>query len=412
MAALFRYLIMACCLCISTLSHAEDLRPEFKTWVDSLWPEAKAAGVSRSTFDNALANITPNLKIPDLELPNQKVDGNKGQAEFTKAPGDYLNKTYLESLTVKGRILAEQHKTALQKIEREIGVDRYLILAIWGRETAFGQHKLPHDAIEVLATLAWTGRRKDVFHKELLEALKMLESGVQRSDMRSSWAGALGLTQIMPSEYFQYARDNDGDGKIDIFRSVPDALASAAEQLKGKGWVPLRPWGQEVQIPAQANCSLEGPTQTRTISHWEGLGFKRSNGRAWEKSLKNTEAYLMSPAGAYGPSFLVFENFKVIRKYNTSDLYAVFVGHLADRIAGAGDFLTSFEKKADQRNSVIQEIQALLKRDGYNIEKIDGKIGSNTRMFVGLYQQKNGLKVDCWPTENLLAHLQKKAERS
>lgn len=404
----YKYLLyLIAHLFTSSLSLAGEIQPDFRTWVSSIWPEVEAAGISRLTFDTALGNITPNLKIPDLNLPNQKRDANKGQAEFTVAPGDYLNESYLDSLAKKGRILAVKHKTALERIESEIGVDRYSILAIWGRETAFGQYKLPYDALEVLATLAWTGRRKELFHTELIEALKMLQSGVQRSDMRSSWAGALGLTQLMPSEYFKYARDNDGDGKIDIFNSVPDALASAAAQLKGKGWVRLQPWGYEVTIPHQSNCSLEGPTQSRSVSMWAQLGFKRADGQEWDKSITNTEGYLMSPAGTYGPSFLVFENFKVFRKYNTSDLYAVFVGHLANQIAGNGDFKTPFTKIAEQRNAIIEEIQIALKNKGYRIEKIDGKIGSNTRMYVGLYQQKNRLKIDCWPSQKVLDHMKR-----
>lgn len=389
---------------------AEESRLEFKEWIVRIWPEAKSAGISKENFDKALADLRPNLKLPDLDLPNQRTDGNRGQAEFTRPPGEYLNKKYLENLALQGRQLAQKYRTSLEKIEQEFGVDRYSILAIWGRETAFGNHKLPYDAIEVLATLAWTGRRKELFQKELIEALKMLQSGVLRSDLRSSWAGAVGLTQFMPSEYFEFARDIDGDGRKDIFHSVPDALASAAAQLQGKGWVRNMPWGYEVNIPVHSDCSLEGPTQSRLISSWRSLGFKRSDGMDWDSKIMNSDAYLMSPAGAYGPSFLVLENFKVLRRYNTSDLYAVFVGHLANRIAGQGDFARPFLTTSSQANKIIEEIQVILKNNGYDVNKIDGKIGSNTRMLVGLYQSKKGLKVDCWPTKELLEYLQKTAK--
>ncbi|MFM7084987.1 MAG: lytic murein transglycosylase [Hyphomicrobium sp.] len=393
------------------LIHAEEQRLEFNLWVVSLWPQARAAGISRETFDRTLRDLRPNFKIPDLDLPDQKNDGARGQAEFTKPPGEYLNKSYLESLASQGRIFAQKYKNSLEMIEQEYGVDRSIILAIWGRETAFGKHKLPYDAIEVLATLAWTGRRKDFFQNELIEALKMIQSGIPRSEFKSSWAGAVGLTQFMPSEYFQFARDIDGDGKKDIFNSIPDALASAAAQLRGKGWIRNLPWGYEVSIPDKLDCSLEGPLQSRLISSWIKLDFKRADKREWSNSIINSEAYLMSPGGAYGPSFLVFENFKVLRRYNTSDLYAVFVGHLADRISGGGDFIRPFLNTATQRNKEIKEIQIMLKNSGYNVDKIDGKIGSNTRMLIGIYQSQKGLKVDCWPTKELFNQLQKTASK-
>ncbi len=276
---------------------AADDRPPFDAFLAGLWPDAQAAGVSRATFDKAFAGLKPNLKLPDLDLPGRPTDGSKGQAEFTRAPKDYLDEAYLERLAATGRQLAVKHKADLEKIERDIGVDRYSILAIWGRETAFGNHTLPHDAIEVLATLAWTGRRKELFRNELIEALKMLQSGVARSDMRASWAGAVGLTQFMPSEYFTHARDLDGDGRKDIFRNVGDALASGAAQLAGKGWVRGQTWGYEVIIPPSSDCGFEGPTQARTIAEWQKMGFKRADGKPWGEAYQAVEAYLMSPAG-------------------------------------------------------------------------------------------------------------------
>jgi lytic murein transglycosylase len=407
--------MLALMLCIAAnllLPNGARANPiPFAQWLADLWPDAEAAGVSRPTFDAAVAGLKPKLDIPDLDLPGRKTDGSRGQAEFTRAPKDYLDVAYLERLAEQGRALAVKHRAALDKIEREYGVDRYSILAIWGRETAFGQHKLPHDAIEVLATLAWAGRRKELFRNELIEALKMLEAGVARADMRASWAGAVGLTQFMPSEYFQYARDLDGDGRKDIFRSVPDALASAAAQLAGKGWVRGQIWGYEVAIPKTADCGFEGPTQARALSEWAALGFKRADGKPWSDELQSAEAYLMSPAGAYGPSFLVLENYRVIRRYNMSDLYAIFVGHLADRIAGGGHFVKAFGGTGPQKTAVIEEIQSRLGKAGYDVEKVDGKIGSNTRKIIGLYQRANGLSVDCWPSEEVLRHIRSTASR-
>lgn len=380
-------------------------------WIEGLWPEAQAEGVSRKTFDAAFKGFTPDLKLPDLDIPGRPSNDSRGQAEFTRAPAEYLDRAYLVRLATTGKELAAKHKATLEKIERELGVDRYSVLAIWGRETAFGHHKLPHDAINVVATQAYLGRRKEMFRTELIAALKMLESGVPRSLMRASWAGAMGLTQFMPSEYFKHAHDLDGDGKTDIWNSIPDALASAASQLKGKGWVAGQTWGYEVIRTPTADCGYEGPTQERTIAEWAKLGLKRANGRPWTEAQLALSAYMMSPAGGYGPSFLVLENYKVIRRYNMSDLYAVFVGNLADRIAGGGDFVTPWGGTGPQKTSNIEEIQKRLMDLGYDVEKIDGKVGSNTRKVIGLYERANKLKVDCWPSDAVLAHVRKAAAR-
>ncbi len=378
----------------------------FAEFLTALWPEAEALGVSRTTFDNAFAGVAPDYSIPDLVKPGEtpKADS-RGQAEFTRAPSQYLDKAYLNTLAGQAKPYLAKYKPALDKIEKDIGVDRYSLLAIWGRETALGSYKLPHDAVRVLATLAYAGRRKELFRAEILAALQMLEAGVDRARMRSSWAGAVGLTQFMPTEYASYARDIDGDGSKDIFNSVPDALGSTAAQLAGKGWVRGQTWGYEVRIPEGADCAYEGPTQARPIAEWAKLGFVRTGNKPWNAAQLAMNAYLMSPAGAYGPSFLALENFKVIRKYNTSDLYAVFVGHLADRIAGGGDFETPWGGIAAQKTAVIEEIQQRLKALGYEVDKIDGKVGSNTRKNVGTYQRQAKLKVDCWPSDAMLAHI-------
>lgn len=382
----------------------------FKEFLAGVWIEAQSAGVSKATFDKAVAGLEPDYKIPDLELPGKPKVDNSGQAEFTKTAKDYISKPYMEKLGSQGRAFFAQHAKALANIEKKTGVDPYILVAIWGRETAYGSYTLPHDAIRVLATLAYTGRRKDMFRAEFIAALRMLEMGVPRSDMKSSWAGAVGLTQFMPTEYLKYADDGDGDGKADIWRSVEDALASAARQLEGKGWKRGQGWGYEVDT-GKADCSLEGPPDERPISDWQKLGLKRADGKPFTSAAQAEIAYMMSPAGAYGPQFLAAENFKVIRLYNTSDLYALFVGHLSDRIRGGGDFIKPWGNFAQPRTATVHDLQVRLKALGYPMDKTDGKIGSNTRKQIGLYQKANGLKVDCWPSEALLSHANAKAER-
>lgn len=379
----------------------------FAAFVEGLWAEAKAPpySVSRATFDRAFAGVTPDLSLPDLVIPGRAPPKSSGQAEFVRAPQEYISDKQIDGLAAEGRTLARQHAATLARIESEIGVEAPVVLAIWGRETAFGKHQLRHFAIRVLATQAYVGRRKELFRTELLWALKMIETGIATPEqMKASWAGAMGLTQFMPSEFFQTARSLAG-GRADLFRSVPDALASAANQLKVKGWVTGLKWGYEIAIPQGADCALEGPTQARTLAQWQKMGFRRLDGGTWSARELAAEAYLMSPGGANGPSFLVTENYKVIRRYNMSDLYATFVGTLSDRISGGGGFVTRWKDIRQLQESEVAEIQRRLKALGADIEKLDGKIGSNTRKEIGAYQRKARLAVDCWPSAGLLQHL-------
>lgn len=408
------YAVLAAALLISVFGIvATGLRAEpsqdFRTFVASLWPQAKAAGVSRKTFDAAFAGVQPDYTIPDLDIPGRPKVDNTGQAEFTKTAADYLSKAYLEKLGEQGKKFLAEHKAALERIEGLTGVDRYTLVAIWGRETAYGTYHPPNDAIRMLATLAYVGKRKEKFQEELIAALVMLQQGVPRSDMKSSWAGAVGLTQAMPTEYLKFAIDGDGDGKIDIWRSVADALAFTAKQLEGKGWVRGARWGYEVVAPPHADCSLEGPPDTRPIADWVKLGFKKASGRPFTKAELQSDAYLMMPGGAYGPAFLAAQNFRVIRLYNTSDLYALFVGNLGDRIRGEGEFVTPWKSFAQPKTRTVEGIQARLQKLGYPMDKIDGKIGSNTRKQIGLYEKANGLAIDCWPSDRVLAHADARA---
>ncbi|ADJ24452.1 lytic murein transglycosylase [Hyphomicrobium denitrificans ATCC 51888] len=392
---------------------AATARPatDFKTFVEGVWPDAKAAGVSRKTFDAAFKGVEPDYTIPDLDLPDRPKIDNSGQAEFTKTAADYLSAPYLEKLGVQGRAFLKDHEAALKRIEALTSVDRFTLVAIWGRETAYGSYHPPKDAIRMLATLAYTGKRKDKFREELVAALKMLQMGVPRSDMRSSWAGAVGLTQAMPTEYLQFAIDGDGDGKIDIWRSVADALAFTAKQLEGKGWVRGARWGYEVIAPDHADCSLEGPPDARPIADWVRMGFKRAGGKPFSRDELQQEAYLMMPGGAYGPAFLAGQNFRVIRLYNTSDLYALFVGNLSDRIRGGGNFVTPWKNFAQPRTTTVHNLQVQLQKLGYPMDKIDGKIGSNTRKQIGLYQKAARIKIDCWPSDSVLASANAQANR-
>jgi lytic murein transglycosylase len=288
-------------------SHAAD--PAFQQFLTSLWPDAQKMGISRATFDAATRGLEPDLSLPDLILPGRPERPSGAQAEFVQTPADYLRESSLERLATQGRKLLNENRAALAKIEEQFGVPGPVLLAIWGRETDFGRAKDSRSAIRVLATQAYLGRRKDQFRQELLVAIKMVDDGdIKLADMKSSWAGAMGLTQFMPSDYERYAVDFDGDGRRNIWTSVPDALASAAKQLVDKGWQRDKPWSIEVRAPRGVDCTMGVPQITKPVSEWVKLGFVPAYDRKLSPEELADTASLLQPAGLYGPSFLTPKN--------------------------------------------------------------------------------------------------------
>ena len=380
--------------------------PAFQQWLAAQWPAARALGVSRTTFDAATRGLEPDLSLPDLAIAG-KPEKQPQQPEFVQVPSQYLREAAFVRLAARGKQLSAQYRDTLARIEREIGVPGNVVLAIWARETDYGGYKLPLDAIRTLATQAYTGKRKDFFRNEFLHALKMLQDGVPRADLRSSWGGAMGLTQFLPSEFYKYAVDFDGDGKIDIWHSVPDALASAAKQLKGKGWREGEPWAIEVHPPAPVDCTIAEPSRVAPIGEWVQRGYVPAYGRKLSARELAIEASLLLPEGTYGPAFLTPKNYYVLKDYNFSDLYVLFVGHLSDRIAGARPFETPWSKNAQLKTAEVEAMQKKLTALGLYRDKIDGKAGMLTRAALGVYQKTNNLKVDCWPTADVLAHMRR-----
>jgi lytic murein transglycosylase len=388
-------------------SHLAFADAAFQSWLQSLWPQAQALGVSRATFDSATRGLAPDLSLPDLVLPGRPEKPQAGQPEFVQTPADYLKEPAIESLAAEGRRLDEQYRDTLAKIEKQFGVPGTVVLAIFGRETDYGRARDKKNAIRVLATQAYLGKRKEKFLEEFLLALKILDQGeVKLADMTSSWAGAMGLTQFLPSDYFKFAVDFDGDGRRNIWTSVPDALASAAKQLAGKGWQPGLRWAYEVHPPADVDCTMGVPDNTLPLGEWLKRGFVPAYGRTLSAAERAEQASLLQPAGLYGPSFLATKNYFVIKEYNFSDLYVLFVGHLADRMADPRPFQTPWGKVAQLPTGDLDRMQQILTDRGYYHDKIDGKAGMLTRAALGAYQKRNGLKVDCWPTAAVLAHMQ------
>lgn len=394
-------LLVAVSVLVPHAARAAD--PGFTQFIASLWPEAQAAGVSRATFDAETRGLEPDYKLPDLILPGRPATGAPSQAEFVQVPADYLKEASIARLAAEGQRLMQKHRAALSAIEKRFGVPATVVLAIWGRETDYGRHTLPYDGLRVLATQAYVGRRKDQYRIEFITALKLIGDGVvTRKDLRSSWAGATGLTQFLPSELGKHGVDLDGDGRSDIWHSVPDALASAAQQLVNKGWQPGVRWAYEVRAPANVDCTLGVPEVTKPIGEWLHQGFVPVRGQKLSAAEQAQPASLLQPEGIYGPAFLTTKNYFVIKEYNFSDLYVLFVGHLSDRIVSPQPFATPWSASTQLRTTAVEAMQRHLTRIGLYSDKVDGKAGMKTRAALGAYQKSAGLKIDCWPSEAVL----------
>lgn len=372
------------------------LEAAFQAWLQAtLWPDAERNGISRRTFDAAFAGVTLDLGLPELLLPGAAPDGPAiDQAEF-RSPAAYFREDYLATAVRAGRGLLGEWRDTLAAVERQFGVPGPVVLAVWSRETVYGAVDLPEDGIRALATHAFTGRRPDHFRPELIAALVMIERGdIDRSAIRSSWAGALGQPQLLPSSYLRFAVDFDRDGDRDVWGSVPDILATIANVLAQSGWQASEPWGVETSLPAPEFCAMEGPTRGATNAEWRSLGFAVPGALGPDRATR----FLLAPAGTLGPAFLVSQNFYVVKEYNFSDLYALYVLHLADRIAGAeGSFATGWAAIEALDHGEIQRMQRQLEALGYDVGGADGLVGFRTRVAIGAYQRSAGLPVTCFP---------------
>ena len=381
----------------------------FRTWLaETIWPRARAEGVTRVTFDAALANVTLNPDLPGLSRPGAPAapPARQDQAEFG-APSAYFAAPKLRHATAGGRRMARRHAETLARVEAATGVPARIILAIWGRESGYGRARIPHDAFAVLATRAFLGPRQDFFTAELIAALQIAQAGhIPARAMKSSAAGALGQPQFMPSSFLRFATDGDGDGQADIWRSEADTIASIATYLARQGWVAGRDWGFEVRVPADISCALEGPDQGRRIADWAAMGIARVSGRPFPAHERAGEGFLLMPAGRLGPAFIATPNFTVLKAYNTSDLYALFVGHVGDRIAfGMGDFHGQWATADRLSRADIAAIQRALVSRGHDVGGVDGLPGYKTRRAIGRWQAATGRRQTCFSSAALRAAL-------
>ena len=394
----------------------------FAAWLESLWPDAEAAGVTRKTFDANLKGLKLDWSLPQIvppdpaypegpALPGPLKPKPRHQAEFD-IPELYFSKGALNALAATGRGKYQQLGQTLGAIQQKYNVPASIVVAIWGRETGFGAAALPYDAISAIATQAFMGRRPDEFRPQLVLALKMLEEGrATRAEMKSSWAGAMGHTQFLPSDFEKYAVDFDGDGRRDIWNSVPDALASAGNSLHSQGWNGDQTWAYEVALPKGFDCTLQGPDRARPISDWVKLGVARVKDRPFPEDKLGDPAFLVLPAGLKGPAFLATNNFSVLKLYNNSDVYAIFVGHVADMIAANAptEFVGAWQPVERLPRDRIQRFQEVLVAKGHDVGNVDGLAGFKTRRSIGVEEQKLGLPLTCYPSQAVVDRVLKEA---
>ena len=367
---------------------------EFRSCVAELRNGALAAGIQRKTIDSAFKGVEPDPGV---------LRAMETQPEFVTPIWDYLASLVNEERIANGIARLGEHEAVLARAEERFGVDRYTLVALWGVETNYGKISGRRPLVRSLVTVSCFGRRQAFFRGELLETLRILQSGDIPADLlKGSWAGAFGQTQFMPSTYNRIAIDFDGDGRRDIVRSVADAIGSTANYLKNAGWQAGRPWGFEVRLPA----SYEGPSGRRVkklLNEWGLLGVRGPDDRpvAGEE-----RAALIMPAGARGPAFLVFRNFEALLAYNPAESYALAIAHLSDRLRGAPGLFTAWPIDDPVLTmSERRELQELLNARGFDAGEPDGIIGPRSLEAIRAFQQSAGLAADGYASAKVLKAL-------
>ena len=368
----------------------------YDKFVKSFWASAKKAGISRKTYDAAFAGLTPDPVV---------VKKNAHQPEFKLPPSQYVVAAVTDTRVRIGKEMLAKYQSELDEIEKRWGVDKHVLLAIWGMETNFGTFMGKMNVIRSLSTLAYKGRRARFGRSQLIAALRMMERGVvPEGSMMGSWAGAMGHTQLIPINYLKFAVDFDGNGKRDIWNTPVEALASTANFLGKQKWIAGKTWGYEVKLSARVGKGSAGRRRGRSLAKWAALGVKRINGGGFPRPADH--AYLYLPMGTKGPAFLLIKNFRVIMRYNAAHTYALSVGHLADRIRGGDAFTTPWPDGARALTEEERfEIQRGLIALGHDVGGLDGVLGSKTRAAIRVLQKEKGVKVDGFPTPKILEWL-------
>lgn len=388
-------------LVILSRGASADPPGDFPAWLEGVRREALARGVDQLILDAALGGVEPIPRVLELD---------QRQPEFTDTFLNYLDRRVTEQRVEEGRKQLRQHGRLLKRVSRQYGIPAHILVAFWGLETHYGKFLGPYPVPAALATLAYDNRRADFFRRQLLDALDILQAGhIAPQDMKGSWAGAMGHLQFMPSTFKAYAVDTDGDERKDVWNSLPDAFASAANYLNEMGWRSGETWGREVRLPRDFDWSLAGPEVKKTVAAWRALGVSRADGKPLPR-LANISGAILLPQGLAGPAFLVYRNFDAILTWNHSVHYALAVGYLSDRLLGLPELRTG--RDADNRpipREDAQDLQEQLIRLGLYSGKADGVLGSGTKAAIRAYQARAGLPVDGHPSMALLEHLRQRA---
>jgi len=373
--------------------------PGFRDWVTAFRNRALDAGVPAATYDAAMRGAA---YLPEV------VERDRRQTEFTKTIWDYLDVAVSDDRVALGVAALAREAATLARIEADYGVEKEVVAAVWGLESAYGTWRGDTDTISALATLAYDGRRAAFFEDQLIGALQILAGGhVDQAAMQGSWAGAMGHTQFMPTSWAGFAVDFDGDGRRNIWGDDPaDALASTANYLAKWGWTAGQPWGLEVRLPAGFDYDQTTERVRKPVAEWRALGVVPAAGGDLPEG---QEASILLPAGHTGPAFLIFPNFQVIEKYNLADAYVIAIGHLADRLQGGPPIAAAWPRQwraltLDER----RELQALLTAAGFDAGGVDGRIGPKTIAAVKAWQRARGLVPDGYPSPDVLSALRRR----
>lgn len=376
---------------VSGLSIAQE--KSFDQCLRDIRTTASERGISTQTTTQLLASLTPNPRVIELD---------RRQPEFTSTLHGYLNRRVTPTRIEQGRALLERHQTLLDRLTQQYGVPGRYIIAFWGLETHYGSYVGNMSTVRSLATLACDRRRGAFFRDQLIAALELVDTNTLRPEqLKGSWAGALGNFQFLPSVYRDHAVDADGDGRADLWSSFADAAESAAVFLRARGWVAGERWGREVILPD--GFDLSRLNTTRPVSEWQTLGLRQTNQRALADA--SIEATLLLPAGQRGPAFLTYPNFDVIMRWNPSRFYALSVGHLADRLIGAGPLHNPPPDDPPLRIDQVEQLQRALNAQGHAAGSVDGRIGPATRAALQAFQSTQGLPADGYPDAQTLAAL-------
>jgi peptidoglycan lytic transglycosylase B len=381
---------------LMTASAIREAAANFDNCIGSMWPDAARRNISQESFQRFTAGLAPDLRIMDL------LDS---QPEFTKSIWDYLDILVNDNRITKGREMLAKYKAQFDATEKAYGVDRYVIAAIWGIESNYSTQIGDRSVLQSTATLACIGRRQKYFKDEFLATLEILHHGDLRPEqLRGSWAGAFGPTQFMPTAFKRYAVDADGDGRRDVVDDPADLIASTANNLKKDGWQTGKGWGFEVVVPKGFDYMLADRARTMSFAQWEHLGIKRADAQAFPAAAD--KVYLLAPAGAEGPAFLMLQNFRVIMKYNPAEAYALAIGHFADRLKGGPAFVQSWPRQERELSRAERlELQQLLAQRGFYRGTPDGQFGGETREALRGFQASIGAPADGFASSEMLERL-------